>query len=194
MPTLIIPEKICSHCGGNKWYFAPKNKTYECFIKVSERKMKWQNDNHDRYIRLAKERRHKLRELNPLQPRSKMSDDERRAKQREYKKKKYLEDPIYREQTYNRAKEYYQLHIEEKKQYNKQYGIKNADTIREVQRIGANRLRDKLANSYLKFLIIQGTDISQKDVPQDLVELKRKQILLTRQIRNHEENKDSINQ
>ena len=40
MPTVNIPDKICPHCGGTKWYFyAGYPRT--CFNKLSERQKAW---------------------------------------------------------------------------------------------------------------------------------------------------------
>jgi hypothetical protein len=36
MPTVIIPEKICSHCGGNRWYVYPKQGYKSCYQKILE--------------------------------------------------------------------------------------------------------------------------------------------------------------
>jgi hypothetical protein len=54
-----------------------------------------------------------------------------------------------------------------------------------------------IKEKYIKHLLrasLKEYEISSYDIPQDLIELKRKQILLIRKLRNHEENKDSINQ
>lgn len=184
MPTINIPEKICPHCGGTKWYFAAKQKTYSCFIKAAERKIKWQRDNYEKYSNDARERRAKFRELNPLQPRSKMSDDERRAKQREFKRKKWREDAKFREDVVERVKKYeLSLTPEERRLRYKKYYNKNVDKIKEYNRLTGAKMRENLCEGYLKFLITQFTDLNFKDVPEDLVELKRKQLLLKRQIK-----------
>lgn len=36
MPTVIIPDKICSHCGGTKWYVHPKEGYKSCYQKILE--------------------------------------------------------------------------------------------------------------------------------------------------------------
>lgn len=36
MPTVDIPEKVCSHCGGTKWYINKKNKQNVCYEKIME--------------------------------------------------------------------------------------------------------------------------------------------------------------
>jgi hypothetical protein len=36
MPTIIIPDKICSHCGGTKWYVNQKTGQYVCYQRLLE--------------------------------------------------------------------------------------------------------------------------------------------------------------
>lgn len=54
MPTIDIPDKICSHCGGTKWrieqYKTLKKgvvKRYRCAKEHSERTKKWYNSHLD---------------------------------------------------------------------------------------------------------------------------------------------------
>ena len=36
MPTIDIPDKICPHCNGIKWYINPKNEQEICYQKLIE--------------------------------------------------------------------------------------------------------------------------------------------------------------
>jgi len=36
MPTIDIPDKICSHCGDTKWYINPKTQQEVCYSKLIE--------------------------------------------------------------------------------------------------------------------------------------------------------------
>ena len=36
MPTIVKPKKICSHCGGTKWYINPKTQQEICCEKLLE--------------------------------------------------------------------------------------------------------------------------------------------------------------
>ena len=36
MPTVIIPDKICSHCGDTKWYINPKTGQKTCYKYILE--------------------------------------------------------------------------------------------------------------------------------------------------------------
>jgi hypothetical protein len=200
MPTVIIPDKICPHCGGNKWFFRittkkdKKYNSYECYIKSYERKKKWQQDNIVKYLEAHRKRRKEFRELNPLVPRSKMSKEEIRIKNLNYQKEKYKSNPKFKEQVKERAKKYeLSLTTEQRKlRYRKNY-YKDIEKSRERHRLCALKIRENLNESYVKFLIIQFTGLSVKDLPQELIELKRKQLLLTRQIKNHESKKENIN-
>lgn len=56
MPTIIIPDKICSHCGGTKWRTIIVKKAtkdnpnsqytrYRCVLKENERVVQWKLNN-----------------------------------------------------------------------------------------------------------------------------------------------------
>jgi hypothetical protein len=36
MPSIVIPKKICPHCGGNRWYINPKTEQEICHEKLLE--------------------------------------------------------------------------------------------------------------------------------------------------------------
>jgi hypothetical protein len=107
MPTIDIPDKICPHCGGIRWYTFKQGKytRYSCSLRRKETLINF----------------HKL---NP-------------EKYKVYKRK--------------------------------------SDRQKSV----------RLTNSYIKEIIIEYTGLSFKDIPQELVELKRKQMLLKRKIKNN---------
>lgn len=107
MPTIDIPDKICPHCGGTKWFkfIQGKYTKYDCSIKKEQRLINF-------------------KKLNP-----------------------------------NKYKLY-------KKKTDRQKSI-------------------RLTNSYIKEILIQYADLSFNDIPQELIELKRKQLLLKRKIKNN---------
>jgi hypothetical protein len=152
MPTVTIPDKICSHCGGNKWFLSYskyKNKVYEnytCTIIRSEKR--------------------------------KLIDKKSRDKV------KHTED--YKIKNKERVQRWYLLNTERSKNNVKKAIINNPDKYRNIQRRNRQKYKDTLNANYLKDLICSKTTLSFSDIPQELIELKRKQILLTRQIRNHE--------
>ena len=43
MPKVNIPDKICSHCGGNDWYLDPKRNYYTCYLLRQLRIKKYAN-------------------------------------------------------------------------------------------------------------------------------------------------------
>lgn len=55
MPTLTIPDKICLHCGGNKWYISPcKYKNVTCVKIISERAKNYYANNKDKVLAVTK--------------------------------------------------------------------------------------------------------------------------------------------
>jgi hypothetical protein len=134
MPTVIIPDKICSHCGGTKWIIEKENRKYglrtryRCAIRASERYKRWTVNHPDKVLYYSKES-------------SKVRTECGHWKTEEYKKQQLLR--------------YYEN-------------------------------RDQVTDRFVKHILAHDGLLSQSDIPQNLVELKRKQLLLTRQIKNHE--------
>jgi DNA-binding PadR family transcriptional regulator len=42
MPTIVIPKKMCSHCGGTKWYINPKTEQEICYQRLIESNKRYQ--------------------------------------------------------------------------------------------------------------------------------------------------------
>lgn len=61
----------------------------------------------------------------------------------------------------------------------------NKDKVKKIRFKTAKKSRDALDNSYVKKVITNSCNLSFNDIPQDLIELKRKQLLLTRKIKNN---------
>jgi hypothetical protein len=123
MPTIDIPDKICFHCGGTKWYQYPaRNKLYyRCFYK---RKDTNQIHKEKHRIKTGKEIAYKRR-------------------------------------------------VDRK--------INNNYFIQQEKKV-----RDTLPDHYVKNILSRKhTGLKSKDIPQDLIELKRKQLTLTRKIKNN---------
>lgn len=61
MPSIILPDRICSHCGGNKWYICysiSKNRTlYRCAARLKINNNRYL-DGGKKNIRLAKQRQY----------------------------------------------------------------------------------------------------------------------------------------
>jgi hypothetical protein len=134
MPTVIIPDKICSHCGGNKWNIEIEKRKYStrtryrCSVKGSERYKRWAANHPNKVSHYSKE------------------TNEMKTKSGYWKTEEYKKQQLFR---------YY-------------------------------KDRDQVTDRFVKHRLAQDGPLSQSDIPQELIELKRKQILLTRQIRNHE--------
>ena len=133
MPTVIISDKICSHCRGTKWKFDPKKNTYVCSKKATESVMKWKKNNQEKWN--------------------------------------------------NYQKEFEKTH---KVSYYRKNQLKNYSKSR-VALLTDAYIKDRLYSELNK-------QFTFSEIPQDLIELKKKQLLLIRELRNHEKNKDSINQ
>jgi len=137
MPTIIIPDKICSHCGGNKWCFNEKGNRYQCHIKVLENHKRHYNNNKEKEIQ---------RNL-------------------EYKKK-------------NKEK-----HTAYSKQYFESY--RKTERYKNSLRIRGNKRSEELTDSYIKDRLFQESNriLKFNDFDQSLIELKRKQLVLKRQLK-----------
>jgi hypothetical protein len=140
MPNIIIPDKICPHCGGNK-YLIEKTKRpsksnpdyirirYRCVVQSDERSKRWKLNNPDKI-------------------------------------KKYVQLP-------------------------KPDGYWRTPEMKERYKLKYNRESEQVTDNYVKNRILgksgslSRTMLSFKDIPQELVEIKRKSILLNRQLRNH---------
>jgi hypothetical protein len=111
MPTVDIPDKICKHCGGTKWY--THNGRYWCYSRrddsnktlFKQRDKKQYNErrratNSYKEILLQKKKKRKeYRELHPIIRPPRLTQAERSAKY--YAKKK--DDPLYKEKNCKRV-------------------------------------------------------------------------------------------
>jgi hypothetical protein len=133
MPTVIIPDRICSHCGGTKWNIEKEKYKYgikiryRCSVRANERNKRWQLNHPDKVLYFSKKRA------------------EIQRKSEYWKSEKYKKQQIFR---------YY-------------------------------KDRDQVTDRFVKHRLAHDGLLSQSDIPQELIELKRKQILLTRTIRNN---------
>jgi hypothetical protein len=150
MPTVTIPDKICPHCGGNKWMmYTHKHVTkdgqlkeytlYDCYTRRKE----YKKTNRNKYIQKASKASKEL------------------------------------------SKKYYQKNIEKIKIYRKEYRENNKEKVKEINRKSCKKHILNLPDSYIKLKIIRNSCLKPQDIPQELVELKRQSMLLTRQTRNN---------
>jgi len=112
MPTIDIPDKICPHCGGTKWY--TNNVRYWCYSRRNDNSKalfkRRDRDHHNAKRRATnsykeillkkKQQREEYRKLHPIVKPPPLSAAERSA--RHYAKKK--DDPLYKQKNLERSK------------------------------------------------------------------------------------------
>lgn len=142
MATVIIPNKICPHCGGNRYIIEKEKRPsksnpdyirtrYRCVVKSNERLSKWAANNPDRV------------------------------------------------KTYQKPKP---------------DGYYRTPKMKERYRLKSKRESEQLTDNFVKNILLGKSGslaremLSFKDIPQKLVEIKRKSILLNRQLKNHGNN------
>jgi hypothetical protein len=169
MPTIDIPDKICPHCGGIKWY--QHGNRYWCYIRRNEKqKALFKNRNKEKYndtrrltnsykekLIKEKQKRQEYRKVNPVIKKTPLTTAQRSAK--------------------------YYLKIKN----NPKYKIKNV--IRSNKHFKRNK--EELNDKYIKSILCSDPGLSFSDIPQELIELKRKQLILTRKIKNNGKDQSS---
>jgi hypothetical protein len=156
MPTIDIPDKICSHCGGTRWYVYVNKEGYtihSCWDKITKRRQAWRQTPQGKlfintYFKTEAGKKHREKYL------SKPSTIKLRA---ELSKQKYHRDMA-----------------------------TNPEKVR-VRKVKANKqLRDKLTDGMVKHCIIRSyseSKLRHSDIPEELIEVKRKQLLLKRSLK-----------
>ncbi len=147
MPTIEIPDKICPHCNGTKWYYHEKKNTYYCRNKQKEEFKTYAN---------TPEGKAKL----------KASRDKYRLKNKE-KEKHYYKD------YYEKNKEKYKIvcnkyHKTEKgKEALRRAKNKQSENLTDYYIVN---------NYYVNLYVSEGIKINRKDVTQELIDLQRNKI------------------
>ncbi len=170
MPTIDIPDKICPHCGGTKWYvktdkYINKNGvlkqyiSHSCIILVKERDKKWKSENPEKRKIIYKKSKDKVKDTE------------------EYKIK-----------NNQRVRAWYKLNKEQAIQNSKNAKLRNPEKYKMFSLVKNRKEVANLGDNYIKSLLSKDKELSFKDIPQQLVEIKRKQLLLTRQIKNNVKN------
>jgi hypothetical protein len=160
MPTVDIPDKICPHCGGTKWFLVYqkyKDKVYtiyNCRTKRDESNKKWNSENREARNLIHKRSKDKV---------------------------KHTEDYI--KKNRKRASVYYQNNPDKVKTNSKNARLKNPDKYNQYVKLAKKRYVKDLSDIYIKELICYKTEISRKNIPQELIEIKRKQLLLKRKLK-----------
>jgi hypothetical protein len=176
MPTIDIPDKICSHCGGIRWCMFQKK---DWRLAKFYGKIKYYTDytcanNNENGCALLKRLKYY-----PLKPKVKVTKEHTRNRVNEYHKKnkhKWISQSKESHKKY--VKKLYHSDPKYKKRLNesaRKYGV-------------------ELTDSYVKKAIVSKNPfLSVKDVPQDLVEMKRNQLLLKRKIKNNDKEEQHSN-
>jgi hypothetical protein len=155
MPTIDIPDKICPHCGTTKWFMHKRKYKDKIYIKYTCT------------VKLS-ESNIKFRKNNP-------------DKLKEYRKKSRLKNG----KKYSiKAKEYslnwYLANKEITVQRSKEWAKNNPEKHKELRKKLDKKASNNLSDRYLKSILSDDNSITYSDVTQDLIEIKRKQLLLKR--------------
>ena len=109
-------------------------------------------------------------------------------RRREYrtKNKKRLAEYMreYRAKNKKRLAEQRREYEAKNKERRREYGAKNKERIAEQRR----EYKVKLSDGYVRSLITQASALTARDIPIELVELKRIQLIIEREVRNNERN------
>jgi len=171
MATIDIPDKICSHCGGIRWVTFNKTKTlssgekktylsYRCAKKNIESGDKWRKNHLEKYKKTA----------------------------REYVKSRRKIDFEFAEKEREKIRIYGKVHRQERQLYRKKWAKANLEKDRSYYRKSNKIQCINLSDYYVCRIIIGRNKLFKQDIPQEMVEIKRKQLLLTRQIKNYVKN------
>lgn len=165
MPTIDIPDKICPHCGGTRWFTKIDKHTnkngvlveyvsHTCSVIKSEKDKKWASENPEKRKMILKRSRNKVKDTE------------------EYKIK-----------NNERVKIWYKLNKEQAVQNSKNAKIRNPEKYRLLSLHRCRKDTITLHDNYVKALVCQNSELHFKDIPQKLIDIKRKQLLLTRQLK-----------
>lgn len=168
MPTVDIPDKICPHCGGTKWCVFQK-KDWRSF--KFHGKLKYYTDYSCGNVSENGCARLKRLKYNPLKPRIKVTEEYTRNRINKYHKENKHKWP-------SQSKENHRETCRKLYHNNPKY--------KERLNESARKYASELTDAYIKKMITSKSDILfAKDVTPELIELKRKQLLLTRKIKQH---------
>jgi len=157
MPTIDIPDKICPHCGGTKWYMTKhtngKLHINTCFYKMAERRKAFRATDKGKeftnnYYKTPAGKKH-------------------REKYQEKESTKKLRSQLAINQYHRDMKNNREKVLERKSRYDK-------------------KLRAKLTDGIVKHYIIKSCSefgLKINEIPPELIELKRKQIQLYRKLK-----------
>ena len=167
MPTIDIPDRICPHCGGitYKVQYQGKYISHRCVILDKEKKKQYRQINSEILKEAAK-----VRYYNSL-----------KYKQTEQRRLEFLNKTHSTCSICKKTKD-----VSKFKKVSKYCLDKRCNSC--INKGRYTRTVNELRDTYVKMCIVQNTALKHNDIPQQLVEIKRKQLLLTRQIKNNVKN------
>ena len=162
MPIIEIPDKICSHCNGTRWYTRTTKDgvlIQVCSVRKNEYNKKWRVKAPETYKAI------RIRYTNKVKHTE------------EYKSKTLKRSNNYCKE--NREKVRLQMaHTHSK--YKEKYKEKYAEKVKERTKFNV----ETLSKNYVIALIRgQTRGLYSFEIPQELIDLKRKQLILIRQIK-----------
>jgi hypothetical protein len=102
-------------------------------------------------------------------------------KNREQIRTKAREDGGEYQREYHR--EYYQANKEKHKELCRKWAVDNRERMREILRRSSAKGREACSDTYVKGRLIKGSFLTFADIPQELVEVKRLQLLIKRELK-----------
>ena len=78
---------------------------------------------------------------------------------------------------------YYSNNKDKLRDYSTTYRLNNLEKTREAARLGVKRSADDLSRMYIIKLIKQNTRLKPKDIPIELIEAKRMQMMINRKLK-----------
>jgi len=191
MPTVDIPDKVCPHCGGTQWYqnkgrnWCVKSRQINAKKSYDKRDKEYQNEkckltkSYERQLLNNKKKREEYRKNNPIIKPIPLTIAERSAKY--YAKVK--DTDTYKQKNRSRTRKYYKLFSEKVKTASNIYRLNNLEKCNYINRLARKRYTEQLNHLYIKELLCYNNDLSFKDIHEELVELKRQQLQLYREIK-----------
>lgn len=188
MPTIDIPDRICPHCGGTKWYLRVYKKlnklghpyqTYICKPCDLASSKQWSQNNVERSKEIKQKSYAKLKGTEEFKVR--VNENQRR----------YIEankhTDHYKNLQKQQKKRAWIKHKNKIVTRNKVWIKKNPDRVKKMYQ----KYTKILTDSYVRAKIARDSPLNSKDIPQDLIELKRKQLLLKRKLKQHDKDQNS---
>lgn len=164
-----------------KWYAANKE-------KAKERAREWYAQNLQRAKTSRKEWRENVKEKTDRECKNcggRVASGEYRCKQcaSEIQRRYAQKNP---DKVKESQREYWRKNKDKKKAKDARHRRKNPVPPEKVKAKEA-RLKENLANCYIRRLLVKKTDLKHSDIPQELVELKRKHMEIHRKLKTIEQ-------